>query len=106
MSQEGFSGLRVLTLESRRAQEMAKLIANAQGRPVIAPSMREVPIESNTHALEFVSRLLAGRLDMVIFLTGVGTRALTRVAEPAYPRAPFVAPLSRLSTIFPGPKPP
>ncbi len=95
MSQEGFSGLRVLTLESRRAQEMAKLIANAQGRPVIAPSMREVPIESNTHALEFVSRLLAGRLDMVIFLTGVGTR-IARGPKPAAVLREMEVPISLL----------
>jgi uroporphyrinogen-III synthase len=44
----GFAGLRVLSLESRRASEMAKLIANHGGEPVVAPSMREVPRESNT----------------------------------------------------------
>ena len=37
MSGQGFDGLRVLSLESRRAQEMAKLIANQGGRPMIAP---------------------------------------------------------------------
>src|SRR5260221_10398482 len=105
MSHEGFAGLRVLTLESRRAQEMAKLIANAQGQPVVAPSMREVPLESNTQALEFASLLAAGRLEMVIFLTGVGTRALTRVVETAYPRDQFVAALSRIAVVARGPKP-
>jgi len=105
MSNEGFAGLRVLTLESRRAQEMAKLIANAQGQPVVAPSMREVPLESNTQALEFASSLADGRLDMVIFLTGVGTRALTRVVETAYPKEQFVNALSRLAIIARGPKP-
>jgi uroporphyrinogen-III synthase len=105
MSQDSFSGLRVLTLESRRAQEMAKLIANAQGRPVVAPSMREVPLESNIQALEFGSLLAAGRLDMVIFLTGVGTRALARVVETVYPRDKFVAALSRVAIIARGPKP-
>ena len=70
MSNGNFAGLHVLSLESRRAQEMEKLIANAQGQPVVAPSMREVPIASNTQALEFASSLAAGQLDMVIFLTG------------------------------------
>jgi uroporphyrinogen-III synthase len=102
---EGFTGLRVLSLESRRAQEMAKLIANCGGRPVVAPSMREVPLESNTRALEFAGLLMDGRLDMVIFLTGVGTRALTRVVETRYPRQQFAEALKRVAVVARGPKP-
>jgi uroporphyrinogen-III synthase len=105
MSNEGFAGLRVLTLESRRAPEMAKLISNCGGQPVVAPSMREVPLESNTRALEFASLLLERQLDMVIFLTGVGTRALTRVVETAHTRQEFVAALSRVAVVARGPKP-
>jgi Uroporphyrinogen-III synthase HemD len=102
---QGFAGLRVLTLESRRAQEMAKLIANFGGEPVVAPSMREVPLESNASALEFASRLQQGELDMVVFLTGVGTRALTRVVETKYSKEQFVALLSRTPIVARGPKP-
>ena len=66
--QNGLAGLRVLALESRRAGEMAKLIASYGGEPVVAPAMQEVPLESNAKALEFVRRLVAGGFDMVIFL--------------------------------------
>jgi len=105
MPNQGFAGLRVLTLESRRAQEMAKLIANSGGEPVVAPSMREVPLDSNTQALQFAGELIAGHLDIVIFLTGVGTRALTRVVETVHPREKFVAALSRVAVVARGPKP-
>lgn len=105
MSATGFHGLRVLTLESRRAPEMAKLITNHGGQPVTAPAMREVPLESNTRALEFAARLLNGRLDMVIFLTGVGTRALTRVVETRHSRQEFVDALKRVAVVARGPKP-
>jgi uroporphyrinogen-III synthase len=105
MPSQGFSGLRVLSLESRRAQEMAKLIANSGGQPVVAPSMREVPLDSNTQALEFAAAVMEDRVDMVIFLTGVGTRALIRVIETVYPREKFVAALSRLAVVARGPKP-
>jgi uroporphyrinogen-III synthase len=105
MANLDFAGLKILTLESRRAPEIAKLIANSGGEPVVAPSMREVPLESNTQALEFGSALLEGRLDVVIFLTGVGARALTRVVETAYPREKFVAALSRVAIVARGPKP-
>src|SRR6516165_6400972 len=47
MASEGFRGLRVLSLESRRAREMAQLIANHGGRATVAPSTREVPSGPN-----------------------------------------------------------
>src|SRR5271167_2287758 len=102
---EGFAGLRVLSLESRRATEMAKLIANYSGIPIVAPSMREVPLGSNAEALAFGSALAADGFDVVIFLTGVGTRALARVVETIYPLAQFVSALQKISIVARGPKP-
>src|SRR6202171_2451643 len=102
---KGFAGLRVLALESRRAPEMAKLITVYGGEPVAAPSMREVPLESNTEALSFARTLADGGFDMVIFLTGVGTRALTRVVETLYPLEQFVAQLRKVAIVARGPKP-
>jgi uroporphyrinogen-III synthase len=101
----GFAGLRVLSLESRRAPEMAKLIATYDGVAQVAPSMREIPIESNTEAQEFTRNLLAGRFDIVILLTGVGTRALTRVAETVCSREDYIAALKHLPVVARGPKP-
>ena len=69
-----FSGMRVLSLESRRAPEMAALIRKQGGDPFVAPSMREVPVSEDSAALAFASRLVANEFDMMILLTGVGTR--------------------------------
>ena len=102
---QDFSGLRVLSLESRRATEMAKLIETYGGAPIVAPSMREVPLETNTEAQTFTRKLLRGEFDAAIFLTGVGTRALTRVAETVCPREDFVAALKKLPVVARGPKP-
>src|SRR5580704_2333267 len=102
---KNFAGLRVLSLESRRAPEMAKLIANHGGEPIVAPSMREIPLETNTEALAFVRRLLAGEFDMVIFLTGVGTRALARVVETMYSLEKYLAELRKIAVVARGPKP-
>jgi uroporphyrinogen-III synthase len=101
----GFEGLRVLALESRRAPELAKLISNYGGEPVVAPSMREVPLESNKEALAFAAALFAGECDMVIFLTGVGARALLSVVETAHKREDYVAALQRVTVVPRGPKP-
>lgn len=94
-----------MALESRRAPELAKLIATYGGEPIVAPSMREVPLESNNEALAFVTRLLAGEFDMVVFLTGVGARALLGVAENAHERNEYVAALQRVKVVARGPKP-
>jgi uroporphyrinogen-III synthase len=84
---------------------MAKLITTHGGEAMVAPSMREVPLESNVEAQRFTGELVAGGFDMVIFLTGVGTRALARVAETVCTRAEFVAALLRVPTVARGPKP-
>jgi uroporphyrinogen-III synthase len=102
---QNFAGLRVLSLESRRGPEMAKLIASYGGEPTVALSMREVPLEKNTEALAFAKKLLCGEFDMVIFLTGVGTRALARVVETIYPLSEYLARLRDIAVIARGPKP-
>src|SRR6266404_9285048 len=101
----GFAGLRVLALESRRALELSKLISNYGGLPIVAPAMREVPLESNSEALAFAARFFAGEFDMVIFLTGVGARTLLGVVETAYKRDDYVAALQRVKVVARGPKP-
>lgn len=101
----GFQGLRVLSLESRRSAELGKLITTYGGTPILAPSMREVPLESNAEALDFAKKILAGRFDAVIFLTGVGARALLAVVGTAHRREDYIAALQRVKIIARGPKP-
>ena len=84
---------------------MAKLIANQGGEAVVAPSMREIPLETNTAALEFAGKLFAGGFDMVIFLTGVGARALARVVGTIHPQDEFLAQLRKVAVVVRGPKP-
>jgi uroporphyrinogen-III synthase len=105
ITMSGFEGLRVLALESRRAAEIAKLISTYGGQPTVAPSMREVPLESNKGALAFAAALLAGEFEMVIFLTGVGTRALLGVVETVHDRGKYIAALQRVKVVARGPKP-
>ncbi len=105
MPANGFGGLRVLSLESRRAKEMAQLIANNGGNPIVAPSTREVPEGPNDDELKFASGLLADEFGVVIFLTGVGTRHLAQAIDAVCPRDLFVAALSRTQVVARGPKP-
>jgi uroporphyrinogen-III synthase len=105
VSKNGFAGLRVLSFESRRGAEMAKLIANAGGVPTVVASMREVPLEDNHEALDFVRELIAGKIDAVIFLTGVGAQVVLRVAESANQREAYLEALKKVPVVARGPKP-
>jgi hypothetical protein len=105
LSASNFQGLSVLTLESRRGQEMTRLIEAYGGKPVHAPAMREVPVASNPGALKFADGLFKGELDVVVFLTGVGARALCKVLENAHPTEKFFEALRKVSIIARGPKP-
>ena len=100
-----FDGLRVLSFESRRATEIAELIRRQGGDPFIAPSMREAPIENNPEAFEFAERLFRGGFDMMILLTGVGTRALDKVLATRYPPQAFSEALRTITIVARGPKP-
>lgn len=99
------SPLRVLSLESRRAEEMRSLIERNGGVPTIAPSMREVPLEENPVALSFGEGLFAGNVDIMVFLTGVGAAALMEVLETRWSRAEIVAAFGRCVIVVRGPKP-
>ena len=105
MPAQGFQGLHVLTLESRRAAEISRLIETYQGKPLSAPAVREIPLTENEPSLRFARELIAGNVDMVIFLTGVGAKALRDVIEGAQLADPFLAALRRVKVVARGPKP-
>jgi uroporphyrinogen-III synthase len=96
----GFDGRRVLSLESRRAVEMAELIRRQGGDPFVAPSMREIPLDADAATAGFAERLYAGEFDMMVLLTGVGTRQLNRLLGLRFGEA-----LRSLTVVARGPKP-
>ena len=106
MPNPSFEGLKVLVLESRRAKEMASLVTTYGGEPLVAPSMREVPLESNVEAIAFADALMRGEFDMVILLTGVGTRVLVETIERARGSSEsFINALATTKLVCRGPKP-
>jgi len=67
--------------------------------------MREVPLGDNPAALDLARRLVDGTIDVVIFLTGVGTRFFVEVAQSAVARERLTAGLQAIVTVARGPKP-
>jgi len=100
-----FGGLKVAAFESRMAEEMTRLIARYGGQPLVAPSMREIPLEDNHAVFRFGDQLLARQFDMVILLTGVGTRTMVEALKTRQPLDTIKAALARVSLVARGPKP-
>jgi len=100
-----FDGLNVAALESRRASEMATLIQKHAGTPHVSPSMREAPMEDNRAAIEFAHHLIAGQIDAMILLTGVGAEQFVSQVERHVGRDRLLAALSDIPTLARGPKP-
>ena len=101
----GFAGLRVAAFESRMAEEMQRLIERYGGQPLVAPSMQEVPLQDNNEVLQFGEQLIAGHVDMVILLTGVGTRVMLEVLLTRYRSAQITGSLAWTELVVRGPKP-
>ena len=100
-----FDGLKVTSFESRRAKEIEKLIRYHGGVPRIAPSMREIPLSKSTDALKFAKNLIGEKFDIVILMTGVGTRALLKAVTTKYPEKEFIKALKKTTIVVRGPKP-
>src|SRR4051812_42194683 len=100
-----FAGLRVAAFESRRAEEMERMISKRGGVPFVSPSMREVTIERNQAAIDFANRVITGGIDVIIFMTGVGTRLLVQQIERHVDRSQFLNAVSDIKSVVRGPKP-
>ncbi|MGZ9262765.1 MAG: uroporphyrinogen-III synthase, partial [Candidatus Binatia bacterium] len=72
---------------------MAELIRRYDGAPLVAPSMREVPLSENRAALELVPQIEAGGFEMLILMTGVGTKALNEILLTQFPQERILAAL-------------
>ena len=98
-------GLNVICFEARHAKTLSDLIAKQGGVPFSAPAMKEVPLEDNPDFFHFAEKFFSGGVDVLILLTGVGTRALATVLETKYPREKFMEALRNVKIVPRGPKP-
>jgi len=105
MSLKNFDGRRVLSFENRRSAELARLIEIYHGVPYSAPAMREIPLEENEETLQFSRDLIHGSIDIVVFLTGVGAKALLKIVEEKQSRESFLQALRSVKVAARGPKP-
>ncbi len=82
-----FNNLTVAAFESLMAKEMENLILLHGGKPLIAPAMREMHPEENKESYVFFERLREGHFDILILVSGIGTRALFQALETQFPQS-------------------
>ncbi|MCH2210128.1 MAG: uroporphyrinogen-III synthase [Fuerstiella sp.] len=95
----------VCSFESRRAEQMFRLIERHGGQPIVAPSMQEIPLENNRPAVRGIHLLALGKVDFLILLTGVGTTAMMELARSISLEQRLLEQMACLPIIVRGPKP-
>lgn len=105
MATIAFNGLTVASFESRMAAEITRLIERHEGKPLVTPALREIPLDDNSAALQFGVQLTTERVDLLILLTGVGTTALFDLLKTRYPWSSIVEALKQTALVARGPKP-
>ncbi len=98
-------GRTIAITEARRAAELASLITKLGGVPYSAPAVREIPRRDLAPALEALARICRGEVSMILFLTGVGTRAFFDLAAEKGKRDLLLAALGKMVVVARGPKP-
>jgi uroporphyrinogen-III synthase len=96
--------LRIVSFESRRAQDLALLVRRSGGEVLYAPSMRQIPLADERGILEFGARLFDGECDALVLLTGVGTTILVDALSTRWPRTSVLERLGKTPLLCRGPK--
>ena len=98
-------GMRVATLEARMTGALASMISKRGGEPVCAPALREAPLDCADDVRYLLDKLEKGSLDVVVFQTGVGARALFKEADRQGRLDFLLNSLRGVTTVCRGPKP-
>lgn len=98
-------GKTIAITEARRATELTALITKLGGVPYSAPALREVPRRDRGPALAVLDRICGGGVGLILFLTGVGTRAFLELAATVGQREALLQALGAMVVVARGPKP-
>jgi uroporphyrinogen-III synthase len=95
----------VAILETRIGAHLGELIARRGGIPLLAPALEEVPDIEPSAVVSLLNTWRTEPYRMVIFQTGVGTRALFQVTESLGSTDEMLELLARAIVVVRGPKP-
>jgi uroporphyrinogen-III synthase len=95
----------VAILETRTGEHLGELIARRGGVPMLAPALEEIPDVDPQAVTVLLDQWRLHPYRMVIFQTGVGTRALFQVTDSLGVTDEMLDLLSRATVVVRGPKP-
>src|SRR4051812_47033091 len=95
----------VAILEHRYTKEFAALFERLGARVHACALLEEKPVENREELQKFVGEVIDGRLNAMIFLTGVGARFLVAEADSIGLKEKFLQALGKMIVIVRGPKP-
>ena len=84
---------------------LASLISKRGGEPLSAPALREAPLDCAEDVRYLLDKLESEELDVVVFQTGVGARALFKEADRQGGLPFLLSALRGVTTVCRGPKP-
>jgi uroporphyrinogen-III synthase len=95
----------VAILETRTGAHLGELIARRGGIPLLAPALEEVPDVDPREVASLLAQWRSDPFKMVIFQTGVGTRALFGATDSAGLTDELLQHLKASVVVVRGPKP-
>lgn len=98
-------GKRIAFLESRLADHVAELVTRRGGVAISAPALSEEPDVDPAAIARLIDRWSARPVRIVIFQTGVGTRALFAATDALGITETFLNLLASTTVVARGPKP-
>jgi uroporphyrinogen-III synthase len=98
-------GKTIAYVEARMLSEMGALIARHGGTPYPAPVLQETHLGDTPEVKELVSDICSGKVQVMVFQTGVGTKALFDSAASLGKEAETLAALASATVIARSPKP-
>ena len=87
------------------SSEMGSLIQRHGGVPYSAPAMQELYLNDSSDVQTLVVDICRGRLDVMVLLTGVGTRAMLEVAAGMGCKDELIGSFEEMTVIARSPKP-
>lgn len=99
------AGKTIAYVEARMLSEMGNLIERHGGTPYPAPVLQEVHLGDTPEVIELVDDICTGRLQIIVFQTGVGTQALFDSAASLGRDSEIHEALAGLTVIARSPKP-
>jgi uroporphyrinogen-III synthase len=95
----------VAILEARTGEHLAELVSRQGAVPLLAPALEEVPDVDPAAVGMLLQDWVAHPFRMMIFQTGVGTRALFRVTDSLGSTPKLLGLLEQATVVVRGPKP-